>query len=159
MNHIVMYSGGHSSALTAIEVARQYGTDHLILMNHDINPSVEDADVKRFKNEVAAYLELPITYVNMPGWDRMDQFDVVIKKKAFKVGNVHDGPPANQMPAHRPRGHAHGDRKDAVLADAHVQRAGLQRPIRLHGHSNLRPSQLQHFDATHGSLLPRSLGA
>jgi hypothetical protein len=84
--HIVCYSGGHSSALVAIEVVRKYGRDDVVLLNHDIHPNVEDADVKRFKREVADYLGLPITYANHPHWDSMDQFDVVMQAKAFKVG-------------------------------------------------------------------------
>lgn len=85
--HIVCYSGGHSSALVAIEVARRFGTENLILLNHDINPTVEEADIKRFKNEVADYVGVPITYANHPEWNTKDQFDVVIDARAFKVGN------------------------------------------------------------------------
>lgn len=87
MKHIVCYSGGHSSALVAIEVVRRYGKDNVFLINHDIHPTVEAEDIKRFKREVAAYLDLPITYVNHPNWDTKDQFDIVIDAKAFKVGN------------------------------------------------------------------------
>ena len=43
--HIVCYSGGHSSALVAIEVARRYGITGLVLLNHNINSRVEDADI------------------------------------------------------------------------------------------------------------------
>lgn len=84
MKHLVCYSGGHSSALVAIEVAHKYGTEDLILLNHDINPRVEDADIKRFKREVSKYLGVPITYANMPGWETKDQFDVCREIKAFK---------------------------------------------------------------------------
>jgi 3'-phosphoadenosine 5'-phosphosulfate sulfotransferase (PAPS reductase)/FAD synthetase len=87
MKHIVCYSGGHSSALVAIEVARKYGVDDLVLLNHDINPSVEEKDIKRFKLEVAEYLGIPVTYANHKNWDTKDQFDVVIDARAFKVGN------------------------------------------------------------------------
>jgi hypothetical protein len=78
--------GGHSSAIAAIEVVRKYGAEDTILLNHDINPSVENADVKRFKVEVAEYLNIPITYANHPDWESKDQFDIVIDAKAFKVG-------------------------------------------------------------------------
>jgi|GEM_PF-385468 len=84
--HVVCFSGGHSSALVAVEVARRHGTENLILLNHDINPSVEDPDIKRFKREVAGYLGVEITYANYPSWDTMDQFDVCIKHTGFKVG-------------------------------------------------------------------------
>lgn len=91
MKHIVCYSGGHSSAITAIEVVRKFGSDNVILLNHDINPSVEDTDIKRFKREVAAYLELTITYANcleIQEPERLpDQFDVSMIARAFKVGD------------------------------------------------------------------------
>lgn len=87
MKHICCYSGGHSSALVAIEVVRKYGKDNVILLNHDINPSVEDTDIKRFKKEISDYLGIPITYCNHTQWEIKDQFDVCIDAKAFKVGN------------------------------------------------------------------------
>lgn len=87
MSHIALLSGGHSSALTSIEAARRFGTEHLTLLNHDIIERSEGADIKRFKREIADYIGLPITYCNMLGWDKKDQFDVVIEAKAFKVGN------------------------------------------------------------------------
>lgn len=85
--HIVCYSGGHSSALVAVEVFRRYGRDKLVLLNHDINPRVEDEDIKRFKREVAAWLQVPITYANHAKVDQWDQFDVVVDAQAFKVGS------------------------------------------------------------------------
>lgn len=66
---IVCFSGGHSSALAAIETARKYGTDGMVLLNHDISPHVEHEDIKRFKREVAGHIGIPITYANMPGWE------------------------------------------------------------------------------------------
>lgn len=87
MKHIVCYSGGHSSALVAVEVVRRFGAATVVLLNHDISGWSEDADVKRFKSEVADYLGLPITYANATGWETKTQFDVVIEAGAFKVGN------------------------------------------------------------------------
>lgn len=90
IKHIVCYSGGHSSALVAIEVVRKYGKEKVVLLNHDISSSVENKDIKRFKQEVAEYLEMDITYANYKGLsvDQLpDQFDVVVQAKAFKVGN------------------------------------------------------------------------
>lgn len=87
MKHIVCYSGGHASALVAVEVVRKYGPERVVLLNHDIAAVSEGSDVKRFKNEVASYLGVPITYCNAPNWDTKDQFDVVIEAGAFKVGN------------------------------------------------------------------------
>lgn len=78
MKHIIAYSGGHSSAVVAIEVARKFGTQDMILLNHDISPKVEDADIKLFKQAVADYLGLPITYANMDGWEDATPIDVCV---------------------------------------------------------------------------------
>lgn len=86
--HIVCFSGGHSSALVAVEVTRKFGAQHVVLLNHDINANVEEADIKRFKNEVAAALGLTVTYANHAKVDTMDQFDVAIAAQAFKVGRT-----------------------------------------------------------------------
>lgn len=89
MEHIVCYSGGHSSALVAIEVSRRFGVDDLVLLNHDISSNVEHEDIKRFKKQVADYIGLPITYANIRGLSAEklpDQFDVCLAAKAFKVG-------------------------------------------------------------------------
>lgn len=85
---IVCYSGGHTSAIAGIEVVRAFGPENVTLLNHDINGSVEDRDIKRFKREVANYLGLPITYANyrgLPAEELPDQFDVCVKHSAFKV--------------------------------------------------------------------------
>jgi hypothetical protein len=90
MKHIVCYSGGHSSALVAIEVCRKYGPENVILLNHDISEWVESADIKRFKSQVSSYLGVPITYANVKGLgakELPDQFDVCVMAKAFKVGS------------------------------------------------------------------------
>lgn len=71
MKHIVCFSGGHSSAIAAVEVVRKFGAEDTILLNHDLCPRTEDADIKRFKKQVSDYLGVPITYANMPGWDVM----------------------------------------------------------------------------------------
>lgn len=86
MIHIVCFSGGHSSAIAAVEVVRRYGSENTVLLNHNLCPRTEDQDIKRFKNEVSDYLGVPITYANMPGWERKDQFDVCMEIKAFKTG-------------------------------------------------------------------------
>ncbi len=85
--HVVCYSGGHSSALVAIEVVRRFGRAGVVLLNHDITPRSEDADVKRFKREVSDYLGVPITYANHARWEEWDQFDVAENARAFKVVN------------------------------------------------------------------------
>lgn len=87
MKHIVCFSGGHSSALVGIEVVRKYGAENVIFLNHDIAPHVEAEDIKRFKIEVADYCGVPITYANHKNFPHVDQFDVTVKAKAFKVQN------------------------------------------------------------------------
>jgi hypothetical protein len=84
--HIVCYSGGEASGLVAVEVARKYGAENMILLNHGITSKVEDDDIKRFAKELAGRIGVPITYCNMDGWETKDQFDVCIEAKAFKVG-------------------------------------------------------------------------
>ena len=86
MKHIFCYSGGHTSAVAAIEGARRFGPENIVLVNHDIHFSVEDADIKRFKQEVADYIGVPVTYVNHKNAE-FDQFDVCVQAKAFKVGD------------------------------------------------------------------------
>lgn len=87
MKHIVCFSGGHSSAIVAIYCVDMYGKDNVILLNHDINPGYEAADIKRFKKEVADYLGLPITYANYGGITDPkllpDQFDVCMQAGAI----------------------------------------------------------------------------
>lgn len=91
MKHIVCYSGGHSSALVAIEVTRKFGKENVILLNHDINPNAENSDIKRFKKQVADYLGIEITFANIKGItnpeELPDQFDVTQMADAFKVGD------------------------------------------------------------------------
>ena len=81
--HIVCFSGGETSALVALEVAERYGTAKLVLLNHNIVTRSEDADIKRFKREIAAYIGVPVTYANMVGWATKDQFDVVVEAGAL----------------------------------------------------------------------------
>lgn len=84
--HIICYSGGHSSALVALEVAKKYGSESLVLLNHDMHFSVEHADIKRFKQEVADYIGVPITFASRNNANQ-DQFDVCVESSAFKVNS------------------------------------------------------------------------
>lgn len=84
MKHLVCYSGGHSSALVAIEVVRKYGKENVVLLNHNISPLVEHEDIKRFKKEVADYLGLEITYANNPRWETLDPIDNAIELSGFQ---------------------------------------------------------------------------
>lgn len=87
MHHICLLSGGHSSAIVAIEIVRKFGSSEVILLNHDINPEYEDEDIKRFKKQISEYLGIAITYANYGGITDSnllpDQFDIVIKHRAF----------------------------------------------------------------------------
>lgn len=84
--HVVCYSGGHSSALVALDVANRYGTSNLVLLNHDMHFSVEHADIKRFKRDVADHLGVPLTFASRRNATQ-DQFDVCVESSAFKVNN------------------------------------------------------------------------
>ncbi|HDL7459257.1 TPA: hypothetical protein PXN90_004316 [Yersinia enterocolitica] len=84
--HVVLYSGGHASAIVAIEVTRKYGAENVILLSHDINPDIEDADIKRFRIEVAKYLGIDITYANHSSWETATPISVCLDAKAWKVG-------------------------------------------------------------------------
>jgi len=87
MKYLVCYSGGHSSALVAIEAVKKYGKENVILLNHDISSKVEHEDIKRFKNEVAEYLDLPITYANIDNFEENTPLKVCEKLGGFKFGN------------------------------------------------------------------------
>ena len=87
MKYIVCYSGGHSSALVAIETVRKHGKEDVILLNHNISEEVEHKDIKRFKEEVAEYLGLEITYANMEGWEHKTPLRVCKELGGFKFGN------------------------------------------------------------------------
>lgn len=86
MKHVSCYSGGHDSALVGIELVRRFGPENVVLLNHDIPAHTEDADIKRFKAEVADYLGVPITYASHHD-PTADQFDVCVEAKAFKVND------------------------------------------------------------------------
>lgn len=84
MKYIVCYSGGHSSALVAIETVRRYGKENVILLNHDISSEVEHKDIKRFKQEVANYLGLTITYANMENFEELTPIKLALSLKGFQ---------------------------------------------------------------------------
>lgn len=89
--YIVCYSGGHSSAIVEVEAVHRYGRENVVLLNHDICPRVEDADIKRFKCEVAEFLGVPITQANMPGWEEKDQFDIALESRYLSGWGVPGG--------------------------------------------------------------------
>jgi hypothetical protein len=84
--HVVCYSGGHSSALVAVEVVRKFGKENVVLLNHDMHFSVEHQSIKAFRHDVADALGMQVSqadYMNAA----FDQFDVCVRKQAFKVNN------------------------------------------------------------------------
>jgi len=78
MKHIVCFSGGHSSGIVAIEIARKFGAENTILLNHDISSRVELPDVKRFKKQVADYLGIEITYANHVDFEQATPISVCV---------------------------------------------------------------------------------
>lgn len=60
LKHIIMFSGGASSAYVAKWVVDRYGKENCILLF--TNTQVEDEDNYRFMEDVANYIDLEITY-------------------------------------------------------------------------------------------------
>jgi hypothetical protein len=87
MIYVVCLSGGHQSAKSAIEVVRKHGRENTILLNHDISPIVEHESIKKYKQDISAYLDIPITFANMDGWETKTPLRVCREISAFKVGN------------------------------------------------------------------------
>lgn len=90
MKYVVCYSGGHSSATCALSVAKKFGAENVILLNHNITGRVERAETKRFKQEVADYLGLEVTYANHPKWEEKTPIQIIKDIGYFtdKKGNV-----------------------------------------------------------------------
>lgn len=89
MKHIVCYSGGVESALAAIEVVRRYGREDVVLLNHDISPDAEDADIKQYKQDIADYLGIPVTPCNAvtESYRELDPLTGAIERGKFKGPN------------------------------------------------------------------------
>ena len=85
--YVVCYSGGRSSSECALSVAKKYGAENVILLNHDINATIEQACTKKLKQDVADYLGLEITYANHNDWSTATPVSVCVDAKAWKVGN------------------------------------------------------------------------
>lgn len=84
MKYVVCYSGGHSSALAAIETVRRYGRRNVILLNHNISSKVEHSKIKKFKHEVAEYLHLPIIYANCSNYEDVTPLSLCLEHGRFK---------------------------------------------------------------------------
>ena len=83
---IVCFSGGHSSALVAIEAVRKYGKNNVVLLNHNISSHVEHEDIKRFKEDISNYCDVPITYANAPDFETLTPLETCIRRKGFSAG-------------------------------------------------------------------------
>ena len=77
MKYVICHSGGKSSAEAALSIAKKYGSENVILLNHNITGRVERSDTKRFKQDVADYLGLEITYANHKDWSNKTPIQVI----------------------------------------------------------------------------------
>ncbi|MFA1575689.1 hypothetical protein [Vibrio cyclitrophicus] len=77
MKYVICYSGGISSAECALTCANKFGVENIILLNHNITGRVERGETKRFKQEVADYLGVEITYANAPDWEEKTPIQVI----------------------------------------------------------------------------------
>lgn len=83
--YVVLYSGGRSSSECALTVAKKYGAENVILLNHDINPHVEQDCTKKLKDDVADYLGLEVTYANHKDWNVATPISVCVDASAWKI--------------------------------------------------------------------------
>lgn len=75
--YVICHSGGRSSGECALSIANKYGAENVILLNHNITGRVERAETKRYKQDIADYLGLEITYANHPDWENKTPIQVV----------------------------------------------------------------------------------
>ena len=61
MRHVVMLSGGASSALVAVRVVERYGPADVVLLFADTK--IEDEDTYRFLGDVAQHVGVPVTVI------------------------------------------------------------------------------------------------
>ncbi|AUR98109.1 hypothetical protein NVP1247A_35 [Vibrio phage 1.247.A._10N.261.54.E12] len=87
MKYVICFSGGRSSSECALSVAKKYGSENVILLNHDITSKVEQACTKKLKKDVANYLGLEITYANHKDWEVATPVKVCVDAGAWKVGS------------------------------------------------------------------------
>ena len=87
MKYVICYSGGESSSVCALSVAKKYGAENVILLNHNITGKVEQECTKKLKRDVADYLGLQITYANHINWEQATPVQVCVDAKGWKVKN------------------------------------------------------------------------
>ena len=88
MKYVVCYSGGHNSALAAVETVRRFGRENVILLNHNISSKVESIKIKEFKKRVAEYLHLQITFANCENFEEKTPLSLCLEhgRIKFRVG-------------------------------------------------------------------------
>ena len=84
MKYVVCYSGGHNSAIAAIETVRRFGREKVILLNHDISSKVESIKIKEFKKRVAEYLKVQISYANCENFENQTPLSLCVEHGAIK---------------------------------------------------------------------------
>lgn len=89
MKYVVCYSGGHSSALAAVETVRKYGRNKVILLNHNISSEVESKEIKQFRKKVADHLCLPIVQADCEGYEQRTPLSLCLEHGIlkFRAGN------------------------------------------------------------------------
>ena len=83
--YVVLFSGGLSSALCAVETVRRYGAINTILLNHDISSKVEDVSIKNFKLSVARALGVSLSFATAKDFEERTPLNVCLEKGAFMV--------------------------------------------------------------------------
>ena len=66
---------------------RKYGKYNVVLLNHNISSHVEHESIKKFKENISNYLDVPITYANMENFENMPPIELCKSLGAFNVGN------------------------------------------------------------------------
>jgi hypothetical protein len=70
---------------------RRFGKENVVLLSHAMNPNYEEADIRRFGDEVASYLGMQITYANADGITEIEgipsQFEIILRQNGIKQPN------------------------------------------------------------------------
>ncbi|GLF98271.1 phosphoadenosine phosphosulfate reductase domain-containing protein [Streptomyces yaizuensis] len=107
-HHVIQFSGGIGSALTAVRVAEQRGTQNMVLLIADTR--AEDPDLWRFSDDIARLLGLRLTVVRdgrdpwevfadqrFLGNDRLAPCTFVLKQKPCRRWMSEHAPPGETI--------------------------------------------------------------
>ncbi|MFE2640172.1 hypothetical protein ACFXKF_36410 [Streptomyces scopuliridis] len=107
-HHVIQFSGGIGSALTALRVAERRGTQDMSLLIADTR--AEDPDLWRFSGDVARYLGLELTVVRdgrdpwqvfadqrFLGNDRLAPCTFILKQKPCRTWMTEHTPPGDTI--------------------------------------------------------------